>query len=65
MLEFIALTVRFPRGSELFRLRFIKVQVSFTNVTDEQEPFATKLIEPLNTGVLNLSSGVKIVDTTF
>lgn len=60
-LEFSALTVRFPRGFELLRLRFEKIQLPFTRVADVQEPFMAKLIVPLSAGMLKLSCGVKVV----
>ena len=62
MLEFVALTVRFPRGCEPFSFRLVKTQLLFTKVADEQEPFRAKLIVPLSSGMLNLSEVVKFVD---
>lgn len=61
MLEFVALTVRFPRGCELLRPRFVKTQLPFSKVADEQDPFKAKLMVPLSAGMLNLSEGVKVV----
>ena len=61
MVEFTALTVRFPTGCELLSLRFVKSQLAFTKVADEQEPFRAKLMVPLSSGMLNLSERVKVV----
>jgi hypothetical protein len=61
MLEFVALTVRFPRGCELLSLRFVKTQRVFSKVADEHEPFKAKLMVPLSAGMLNRSDVVKVV----
>ena len=53
--------LRVPSGWELFSLRFLKVQVPFSNVAAEQDPFTEKLIDPLSSGMLNLSADVKVV----
>jgi len=62
MLEFVALTVRFPRGCEPFSLKLVKSQLLFAKVADEQEPFRAKLMVLLSSGILNLSEVVKFVD---
>ena len=59
-LEFTVLTERFPRGFELLRLRFEKIQLPLTRVADVQEPFMAKLMVPLSAGMLKLSCGVKV-----
>ena len=59
MFEFSAETLRLPRGLELFNLKSLNAQVSFSNFADEQEPLKAKLMVPLSWGMLNLSEGVK------
>jgi len=50
-----------PNGWELFKLKSLKAQVPFSSFADEKEPFKAKLIEPLSSGMMNLSWGVKVL----
>lgn len=63
--EFVAETVRFPRGIELFRAKSVKTQPPFCSVADEYEPFVVKLIEPFCCGMLNLSVDIKRVAASW
>ena len=59
--EFSAEIFNVPRGCELSNLTSLKVQVPFCNIAAEQDPFRENLIDPLSSGMLNLSVGVKVV----
>lgn len=61
MLELSTETFRLPRDWELLSVKSLKVQVSFSKVAAEQEPFTAKFMVPLSSGMLNLSEGVKVV----
>lgn len=62
-LQFLAEKVRLPRGKEPLRRKLLNLQVLLTKIASEQEPLTTKLIDPFNSGILNLSSGVKVVNS--
>ena len=61
MFEFSAEIFNVPRGCELLSLKSLKLHVPFSNVAAEQDPFRENLIDPLSSGMLNLSVGVKVV----